>query len=320
MRDQKKIGTFFQNNLVLMTILILVGVTAIIEPKFLSIANLGNIMNQFGPLSFVSLGMTVAILGGFIDLSVVGIVSLSAVFTISMIDVIGQYGALVAGLGAGALMGFINAQVIISCGAMTQAKSVFITIGLRSVYSALALLYTGGVTQHMSYLNSSVTLYKLMGSGRVGFVSVSFILFLICMGILHIFLSKTKTGREICLTGANMTASELAAIPVKRRVTLISMLSGVFAALGAIVLFSRITTASPLLGANYDTNAILAVVVGGTSLVGGRGSVIRTMLGVMLVTLLANCLNLLGVSTYMQAICKGLVLIVAIWLDRRRVK
>lgn len=117
-----------------------------------------------------------------------------------------------------------------------------------------------------------------------------------------------------------MTASELAAIPVKRRVTLIFMLSGVFAALGAIVLFSRITTASPLLGANYDTNAILAVVVGGTSLVGGRGSVIRTMLGVMLVTLLANCLNLLGVSTYMQAICKGLVLIVAIWLDRRRIK
>ena len=264
--------------------------------------------------------MTVAIIGGFIDLSVVGIVSLSAVFTISMIDVIGQYGALVAGLGAGALMGFINAQVIISCGAMTQAKSVFITFGLSSVYSALALLYTGGATQHMSYLNSSVTLYKLMGSGRVGFVSVSFILFLICMGILHIFLSKTKTGREICLTGANMTASELAAIPVKRRVTLIFMLSGVFAALGAIVLFSRITTASPLLGANYDTNAILAVVVGGTSLVGGRGSVIRTMLGVMLVTLLANCLNLLGVSTYMQAICKGLVLIVAIWLDRRRVK
>ena len=274
MRDQKKIGAFFQNNLVLMTILILVGVTAIIEPKFLSIANLGNIMNQFGPLSFVSLGMTVAIIGGFIDLSVVGIVSLSAVFTISMIDVVGQYSALVAGLGAGALMGFINAQVIISCGAMTQAKSVFITFGLSSVYSALALLYTGGATQHMSYLNSSVTLYKLMGSGKVGFVSVSFILFL----------------------------------------------SGIFAALGAIVLFSRITTASPLLGANYDTNAILAVVVGGTSLVGGRGSVIRTMLGVMLVTLLANCLNLLGVSTYMQAICKGLVLIVAIWLDRRRVK
>ena len=320
MRDTKKIQRFLSNNLVLMTILLLVSFTAVIEPKFLTLANLGNIMNQFGPLSFVALGMTVAIIGGFIDLSVVGIVSLSAVFTISMIDVLGQYGALLAGLAAGALMGFINAQVIISCGALTQAKSVFITFGLSAVYSALALLYTDGATQHMSYLTSPVTLFKTIGSGRVGFVSVSFILFLVCMGALHLFLSRTKTGREICLTGANMTAAELAAIPVKRRVTLIFMLSGVFAALGAMVLFSRITTASPLLGANYDTNAILAVVVGGTSLAGGRGSVVRTMLGVMLVTLLANCLNLLGVSTYMQTISKGLVLIVAIWLDRRRVK
>ena len=91
-------------------------------------------------------------------------------------------------------------------------------------------------------------------------------------------------------------------------------------AFGAIVLFSRTTTASPLMGANYETNAILAVVVGGTSLSGGRGSVIRTMLGVMLVTLLSNCLNLLGVSTYIQSVCEGIILIIAIWIDRRRTK
>ncbi len=316
----KQVKRFLSDNLVLMTILLLVAVTVVLEPKFLSMANLGNIMNQFGPLSFVSLGMTVAIIGGFIDLSVVGIVSLSAVFTISMIDVIGQAGALLAGIGAGALMGFINAKVIITCGALTQAKSVFITYGLSAVYSAMALLYTDGATQHMSYLTSPTTLFKAIGSGKLGIVSVSFILFLLCMTVLHLFLSRTRIGREICLTGANMTAADLSAIPVRRRVTLIFMVSGVFAALGAIVLFSRITTASPLLGANYDTNAILAVVVGGTSLAGGRGSVVRTMLGVMLVTLLSNCLNLLGVSTYMQTICKGLVLIVAIWLDRRRAK
>ena len=101
---------------------------------------------------------------------------------------------------------------------------------------------------------------------------------------------------------------------------LVFTLSGVLSAFGAVVLFSRITTASPLLGANYETNAILAVVVGGTSLAGGRGSVVRTMLGVMLVILLSNCLNLLGVSTYLQSVCKGAVLIIAIWLDRRRVK
>lgn len=275
---------------------------------------------DFGPLSFVALGMTIAIIGGYIDLSVAGIVSLSAVFTISMIDVLGQVGALFAGLLAGALMGLINALLIVSCGALTQAKALFMTYGLSAVYSAVALLYTDGATQHMSHLSSPVTLFRTIGSGKVGFIPFSFLLFLAAMLVLHVFLTKTQTGREICLTGANITAANLSGIPVKLRVILIYILSGALSALGAIVLFSRITTASPLLGANYETNAILAVVVGGTSLAGGRGSVVRTMLGVLLVTLLSNCLNLLGVSTYLQAVFKGAVLIIAIWIDRRRVK
>ena len=306
MEGRLPIRRFVQNNLVLMTILLLVFVTVLAEPKFLTVGNLGNIMNQFGPLSFVSLGMTIAIIGGFIDLSVAGIVSLSAVFTLSMIDVLGQGGALVCGLCAGAVMGLINAYVIISCGALTQAKALFITYGLSAAYSAIALLYTDGATQHMSYLTRPVTLFKAIGSGKIGFIPVSFVLFLLVMGLLHLFLTRMQTGREICLTGANMTAASLAGIPVKRRVVQIFVLSGMLSA--------------PLLGADYETNAILAVVVGGTSLAGGRGSVVRTMLGVMLVTLLSNCMNLLGISTYLQAVCKGLVLILAIWLDRRRVK
>lgn len=320
MDAKTRIGYFVKNNLVLVTIMILAAVTALIEPKFLTVANLGNLMNQFGPLSFVALGMTLAIIGGFIDLSVAGIVSLSAVFTISMIDVLGQGGALIAGLAAGVAMGLLNAFIVVSCGALTQAKALFITYGLSAVYSAAALLYTDGATQHMSHLASRTDLFKAVGSGRAGFIPASFLLFIIIMALLYVFLTRTQTGREICLTGANITAADLCGIPVKRRITLVFVLSGVLSAFGAIVLFSRITTASPLLGANYETNAILAVVVGGTSLAGGRGSVVRTMLGVMLVILLSNCLNLLGVSTYLQSVCKGAVLIIAIWLDRRRVK
>lgn len=320
MDAKTRIGYFVKNNLVLVTIMILTAATALIEPKFLTVANLGNLMNQFGPLSFVALGMTLAIIGGFIDLSVAGIVSLSAVFTISMIDVLGQGGALIAGLLAGATMGLLNALIVVSCGALTQAKALFITYGLSAVYSAAALLYTDGATQHMSHLTNQTDLFKAIGSGRAGFVPASFVLFIVIMVLLHTFLTRTQTGREICLAGANITAADLSGIPVKRRITLVFVLSGVLSAFGAIVLFSRITTASPLLGANYETNAILAVVVGGTSLAGGRGSVVRTMLGVMLVILLSNCLNLLGVSTYLQSVCKGAVLIIAIWLDRRRVK
>lgn len=309
-----------KDNLVLCTILALALITAVVEPKFLSLRNLGNIMNQFGPLSFVSLGMTIAIIGGYIDLSVAGIVSFCAVFTLSAIDAVGQVGALFAGLFAGALLGFVNSVVMISCGALTQAKAVFMSYALSSVYSAGALLYTGGSTQHMSHLVSSVSLFKAIGSGKIGFIPVSFILFMVIMIFLDVLLVRTQAGREICLTGGNITAAHLAGVSTKRSVSLIYILSGVLASFGSMVLFSRTTSASPLMGANYETNAILAVVVGGTSLSGGKGSVIRTMMGVMLVTVLSNCMNLLGISTYLQTVCKGAVLIIAIWLDRRRVK
>ena len=173
MDAEKRIGNFVKDNLVLVTIMILVLVTAVLEPKFLTIANMGNLMNQFGPLSFVALGMTLAIIGGFIDLSVAGIVSLSAVFTLSMIDVLGQFGAVLAGLLAGALLGLINAGVVVSCGALTQAKALFITYGLSAVFSASALLYTDGATQHMSHLENRTDLFQVIGSGRMGFVPVS---------------------------------------------------------------------------------------------------------------------------------------------------
>ena len=114
------------------------------------------------------------------------------------------------------------------------------------------------------------------------------------------------------------TAAELSGIPVKRSVVLIYTISGLMAAISAVVLFSRITTAAPIIGKGYETNAILSVVVGGTTLKGGKGSVLRTTLGVMLVTLMSNCMNLLGVAPYMQVVLKGTILVTAIWLDNRK--
>lgn len=314
------IKKFLQNNAVLLAILVLVITTIIAEPKFLSAGNLLNIMRQFGPLSFVALGMTLAIVGGFIDLSLPGIISLVAVLTISLIDRVGQISALLTGVAAGCAMGILTSIIIIGCGAMSTAESVFLTFGMSAVYSALALLYTGGATQHMSYLDSSTTIFDAIGTGQVGIVPVSFIFFIVMMLVLYVFQTKTRLGREICLTGGNKVATRLVGISVKRSVMLVFAISGTMAAVGSIVLFSRITTASPLLGQGYETDAILAVVVGGTPLSGGRGSVIRTMMGVMLVTLLSNCMNLLGVSTYMQSVLEGAILIAAIWIDHRRQK
>ena len=309
---------FITEYLVLVAIVLLVLITIIVEPNFLSGGNLTNIMRQFGPLSLVSLGMTFVIIGGFIDLSVAGIISLVAVVTVGLIDQVGQIPALIIGVLLGAGLGFINSLLILSSGAMTQAEALFITFGMSSVYSALALIYTNGATLHMTWLQTPQTVFTAIGSGMVSILSVSFVIFLVCLAILYIFQTRTHAGRSISYTGGNKVAAELSGIPVKRSVMLIYTISGLMAAIGSVVLFSRVTTAAPLIGKNYETNAILSVVVGGTSLLGGRGSVLRTVLGVLLVTLMSNCMNLLGVSPYMQTVLKGAILVTAIWLDNRK--
>ena len=310
-------GQALFRNYVLIAILALVVVTMLVEPNFMTTANLINIMRQFGPLVMVSLGMTFVIIGGFIDLSVAGTISLVAVVTVTLIDPIGQVPAILVGLAVGAFCGFLNSVLVLSSGALTQAEALFITFGMSTVYSAIALMYSGGSTKHMRFLKGDTSVIEALGQGSVGIFSISFLLFLVCLAVLWVFQTQTRMGRAICLTGGNKTAAHLCGVPVSRSIIAIYTISGFMAAIGAIILFSRITTASPVIGAGYETNAILAVVVGGTTLKGGKGSVLRTVMGVLLVILMSNCLNLLGVTPYMQVVTKGAILVLAIWLDNR---
>jgi len=284
----------------------------------MSSMNLINIMRQFGPLIMVSLGVTFVIIGGFIDLSVAGTINLVAVVTISLIQPLGQLPALAVGLLLGAACGGLNSAVILTAGALTQAEALFLSFGMSTVYSAIALLYSHGSTMHFWDIKRSKSVFEAIGGGSVGPLSVSFVIFLGFLLILWIFQAKTKAGRAIYLTGGNKTAAALVGVPIKRSIAQIFTISGFMAGAGAIVLFSRITTAAPVIGANFETNAMLAVVVGGTTLKGGNGGVIRTVMGVLLVILMANCLDLLGVSTYLQVVVKGAILVFAIWLDNRK--
>jgi len=313
-----KVTKFLKEYMIMVAIIALVVVTIIVEPKFLSTQNITNIMGQLGALSFVALGMTFAIVSGFIDLSVAGIINIVAVTTISLIQPLGQVPALLIGLALGALLGFINSSLVVSAGAMSMFDALFITFGMSTVYSAMALIISGGSTQQMRWLETDISIFNTIGSGTVSIFPVPIIIFLVCLVLLHIFLSKTYRGRSIMLSGGNKTAARLAGIPVKTTVMLIFTISGLMAALGGIVQFSRITHVSPIIGFGFELNAILAVVIGGTTLKGGNGGVIRTLLGVLLVTLLSNCMNLLGVGTHIQSILSGAVFITAIWLDNRK--
>ena len=313
-----RIRNFTRNNLVLMAIVVLIIVTAIAEPKFLSEANLTNVMRQLWPLPFIALGMTFVITGGFIDLSVVGMISLASVVTVSLINPLGQVGAILCGILLGALMGYLNGIILTTCGAMTQAEVLFITYGMSSIYTAIALLLTNAETLRIARITKPYTIFTALGSGTVGMVPVVLIVFAVILVIMHLFYKKTLAGRVICLMGGNKEAAYLTGCNIKRSMRLVYTISGIMSAMGAISLVSRVTTATATSGTGYETNAILCVVVGGTSLKGGKGSVLRTMLGVLLVVLLGNCMNMLGLSTFMQTVMRGAVLITAIWLDNRR--
>ncbi|MCL2391444.1 MAG: ABC transporter permease [Oscillospiraceae bacterium] len=318
-QERSKFVDFLLEYLVLFVIVGLVIVTAIVEPAFLSQRNFTNLMRQFGALSFVALGMTFIIMGGFIDLSVPGMISIIAMVTLSLVDIIGEIPAMMIGLLLGTMLGTLNGSLLVNVGANTQAKALFITFGMSQIYRALALILTGGFSMNWGTLFAHpMPVTRALGSGMWGPLSISFWLFIFFLVVLYIFQSKTFLGRAITYTGGNLTAAELGGIPTKRIVIFIYALGGFMVAVGSIVLFSRVSVTVPAIGDFFERDAIMAVVIGGTSLLGGKGSVIRTFMGVALVILMSNCMNLLGVQTHVQEVVRGIILVLAIWLDHRR--
>jgi ribose transport system permease protein len=304
--------------MLIVILLLLAVVTAIVEPTFMTVKNLTAIMRQFGALSFIALGLTFAVITGFIDLSIPGIINIAAVMAIYLINPLGQWGALIVTLLFGAFAGYLNGFLITRSGGITQAEGLFITFGMSQVWSAVAMLLSGGSTQQLRWCTRDYSLFTFLGSFKIIFIPIAVVLFVIAMLILNFIQKKTFSGRCMGLVGGNKTAARLSGVQVNHTILRTFAIGGLMTALGAVMLMSRVTTASPTVGLGYDNNAILSVVVGGTSLAGGSGSVFGTMLGVLLVTLLANCMNLLGVSSHLQYVMNGAVLIFAIWADSRK--
>jgi len=309
------IGNFLRDNPIYVAIVGLVVVTSIVEPRFLTPSNFNNIILSAGVLIFAALGMTFVIMAGFLDLSIGGIISLVAVVTVTMIDQVGQGPAILIGLTVGLICGLINSGLILSSGALTQAESLFITFGMSLVYGAVALMYVQGATQFLTYSETDISIFNAINSGKIGPISVFTAMAIVATVILLIIERRTYMGRAVVLTGGNKTAARLAGVPISRTIVMIYAISGLLSAVGAVVLVSRVTLADPTMGTPYMTQAILAVVIGGTALTGGRGSVLWTVIGVFLLVLLNNCLNLLGVSSYVQFMVWGVILIIVIWLD-----
>ena len=305
--NKDKLINMVLSNGILICIIILIAITGIIQPEFFTPNNMINILRQIAVNGIVACGMTICIMSGCYDLSVGSIVSMTGVFAILAINAgINDVVCILIGLGIGIIAGIFNGTLIAAINGRS-GEAFIITYGTQTVLAAIALFPSKGL-----FIAGRVPegLFKMMGMNNAPIY-----IFLVVAIILHFIISKTQYGRKLCFIGNNMDAAKMSGIRVKfNRITYYAI-SGLLAGLAGIVLCSRVTSSNPTAGTGYEMNAIAAVVVGGNSASGGSGSILRTVIGAIVIGVMGNALNILGFSTNYQLIVKGILIILAVALD-----
>jgi ribose transport system permease protein len=296
----------------LIGLVVIVIILSILSSDFLTLNNIFNVLRQVSINALIAFGMTFVILTGGIDLSVGSILALSSAFSAGLLTSgTDPILAILAGLLAGTVMGAINGLII------TKGKvAPFIaTLATMTIYRGFTLVYTEG--RPITGLSDSVT-FQMFGKGYFFGIPFPVITMLIAYGILYFLLRKTTFGRGVYAIGGNEEASLLSGLRVDRIKIGVYSLIGLLSALAGTTLASRLNSAQPTAGAAYELDAIAAVVLGGTSLSGGRGWIFGTLIGALIIGVLNNGLNLLNVSSFYQQVVKGGVILLAVILDRKK--
>ncbi|MCB8881501.1 ABC transporter permease [Acidisoma cellulosilytica] len=290
--------------IVVLLIVVITVLGCLVSDRFGTLNNFLNVYEQSTDLALVALGQTLTILTGGIDLSVGSMISLLSVLTSGIIN---SNGDLVLPVCAGIIVlgmviGLINGIAIV----MLRVHPLIVTLGTGAVLQGLALLYTmapaGGVPDGFDFL----------AYGRIADISVGATIVLLVYLLASFLMRRTATGRNIYAIGDDRHAAVLLGLPVKRLTMLVYTLSGLLCAMTAIYLVARFGSGQPYAGANYTLASVTPVVVGGTMLSGGRGGVIGTLLGAYLIALLNDFLNFLHVSTEIQLVVQGLIIMLAV--------
>lgn len=296
----------------LIGLLLIVLIISILSPSFLTLNNLLNVLRQVSINALIAFGMTFVILTGGIDLSVGSTLALTGAVTAGlMASGVDPIFAMLLGLLLGAVLGAINGIVI----AKGKVAPFIATLATMTIYRGLTLVYTEG--KPISNISDS-TMFQLLGKGYFFGIPIPVITMVISFGVLYFILKKTTFGRRVYAVGGNEDASRLSGINVDRVKIFVYSLTGALAALSAIILTSRLNSAQPTAGSMFELDAIAAVVLGGTSLTGGRGWIVGTLIGALIIGVLNNGLNLVGVSSFFQQVVKGAVILVAVLLDRKK--
>ncbi|MBB5663067.1 inositol transport system permease protein [Rhizobium leguminosarum] len=291
------------------TILIFAGIcvlASILSPTFLTEANLTNVLRQVVVVSLLACGVTFIIILGHIDVSLGSVLALCGVLAASVMAMTGSVIlAVAAGIAVGIVTGVINGFVV----TFFRIPSFIMTLAMTTVARGAVLLYTGG--SPVTGLGD----FKVIGQGSLGPVPISVIILAAVVIVSWILLNKTKFGRYVYAVGGNERAARASGINPDSIVVKAFVFNGILCAVAGIVLMSRINSGQPAGGVGYEFDAITAVVVGGTSLMGGTGTITGTIIGSMIIGVINNMLNLMNVSSYWQQIIKGLIIAIAVILD-----
>lgn len=293
-------------------LVILLVVGSILAPTFWTTGNIFNVLFQISVLGLGALGMTFVIIARYFDLSIAGFLSLSGVLVVGLQSSLGTIGALLVAILVAVLVGILNGSILRMIKGDFGA-SIMITFGTGTIFSAIALLYSKGFT----LVPKQDAIFQWFGNGKLFSVPVPIVLFLLCAIVLHIVLKYTVFGRAVYLTGANPVSARLSGIPIHRIQTITFIILAVLVALGGLIRSSQTLGATATAGQGYELDVIAAVAIGGTSLAGGAGNIMRTMVGILIIGVLNNLFVLIGLGTYDQMMAKGAIIIAALLLDSR---
>jgi ribose transport system permease protein len=288
---------------------------SVLSPSFLTVENFVNVALQIAIYGMLAVGMTLVIITGGIDLSVGSVVALSGVATASLLEKlsrqqsIGIFVAVAAGISIGLISGGFAGLVI----TRLRVPPFIVTLALMTIERGLAFILTGGFS-----IGNLPLGFGFLGRGHLGPVPVPVVSMALIFIAGYLLLAKSQYGRYIYAIGGNEEASRLSGIETKTVIQRVYLLNGGLAGLAGIILASRLGAGVPNSGLQYELDVIAAVVVGGTSLMGGIGSVIGTFWGTVFIGILNNGLNLANVDPYTQKVALGVVILLAVLLDRMK--
>ncbi|WP_386688499.1 ABC transporter permease [Lonepinella sp. MS14437] len=307
----KKAYSFFLQHSTIMFFLIMLVVSALLSDRFYALENITNVLRQSVPLGIVSLGLLFVILTGGIDLSVGSIMALVSVIIAIYMPDYGIFGSTVIGILCGAIIGGIAGGLI----AYFKVAPFVATLAMMTVARGLGLIVSKG--QPIFINDDSFTDF---GTGYLLGIPLPFyILFITFLATLFVY-KKTVFGRIVISIGSNETATRFAGIRVERHKFFVYVISGIACAVAGILATTRTGVGSPVFGIGFELDAIAAVVVGGASLSGGKGTVLNTLIGVFILSIISNLMNLLNIPGYHQQVVKGGIIILAVLLESLKTK